>query len=86
MSYPMRETDAIGQSGEAQIHILLYSLYWIPAPVYSDVPCILTQRQADLRHPPHAHAAISTPQTWYMLDLVVVGIVRTDQRWLRVTA
>ena len=34
----------------------------------SDVPCILTQRQADLRHPPHAHAAIFHPA-----DMVHVG-------------
>ena len=43
-----------------------------------------TQRQADLRHPPYACAVIFHPQTWCMMDLVIVGIVMRDQRWPRV--
>ena len=34
--------------------------------------------------PPHAHAVIFHPQTWCMVDLVIVGIVMGDQRRPRV--
>ena len=82
----MRETDAIlGQSGEAQIHSF-DAFFMLDSCTYITVMfhVFFTQRQADLRYPPHAHAVIFHPQTWCMMDLAVVGIVMIDQRWLRV--
>ena len=86
MSNPVRETDTIyGQSGEAHIHIfdvffMLDSCTYITVMFH----VFFAQRHADLRHPPHAYAVIFHPQTWCMMDLVIVGIVIADQRWPRV--
>ena len=59
----MRETDTIhGQSGEAHIHsfdafFMLDSCTCITVMFH----VFFTQRHADLRHPPHAHAVIFPP-------------------------
>ena len=57
-----------GQCGEAQIHsfdvfFMLDSCTCTTALFH----VFFTQRHADLRHPPHAHAVIFHPQTWCMI-------------------
>ena len=88
MSYPMRETDTISwaewRGTDSHIFVDVFIMLDSCTCITVMFHVFFTQRHADLRHPPHAHAVIFHPQTWCMMVLVIVGIVMTDQRWLRV--